>query len=203
LKEYKRSLNFIAAQLKRDSRTTVALTQNNPYNLEATLYYSIFYATFAPLLKKSFMKRIIESRKLFAITENTDLGQLKLIYRNLMKQWHPDKFREGDEKAAEAEAMSKNIIEAYHFLVSIAPETHAAAASEYNATTNNCGISDFEYKGTTLKVSFTDGSTYEYFSVPRNIYIKLVNSATQARFARRHIFSTYLYRNVTKSAVAA
>ena len=149
------------------------------------------------------MKRIIESRKLFEITESTDLSQLKLIYRNLMKQWHPDKFREGDEQAAEAEAKSKSIIEAYHFLVSVSPETHASYSQEYTTTTNTCGISDFEYKGTTLKVSFTDGSVYEYFSVPRNIYIKLVNSATQARFARRHIFATYIYRNVTKSAIAA
>ncbi len=149
------------------------------------------------------MKRIIESRKLLEITEQTDLNQLKLIYRSLMKQWHPDKFREGDALAAEAEAKSKSIIEAYHFLVSIAPETHAATAVDYANTTSNCGISDFEYKGTTLKVSFTDGSNYEYFGVPRNIYIKLVNSATQARFARRHIFSTYLYRNISKSAIAA
>ena len=149
------------------------------------------------------MKRIIESRKLFEITESTDLNQLKLIYRNLMKQWHPDKFREGDDQVAEAEAKSKSIIEAYHFLVSVSPETHASYSEEYTHTTTTCGITDFEYKGTTLKISFTDGSVYEYFSVPRNIYIKLVNSSTQARFARRHIFTTYLYRNVSKSAIAA
>jgi curved DNA-binding protein CbpA len=149
------------------------------------------------------MKRIIESRKLLEITEQTDLTQLKLIYRSLMKQWHPDKFREGHEQASEAEAKSKSIIEAYHFLVSVSPETHASYSEEYNNTINTCGIVDFEYKGSTLKVTFTDASIYEYFSIPRNIYIKLVNSATQARFARRHIFTTYLYRNVSKSALAA
>ena len=149
------------------------------------------------------MKRIIESRKILEVTEHADLSELKLIYRNLMKQWHPDKFREGDEQAAVAEAKSKSIIEAYHFLVSVSPETHASYSEEYNNTINTCGIADFEYKGSTLKVSFTDGSVYEYFSVPRNSYIKLVNSATQARFARRHIFTTYLYRNVSKSAIAA
>ncbi len=149
------------------------------------------------------MKRIIESRKLFDINEQTDLNQLKLIYRSLMKQWHPDKFLEGDEQAAEAEAKSKSIIEAYHFLVSVSPETHASYSEEYNSTINSCVIADFEYKGSTLKVTFTDASVYEYFGVPRNIYIKLVNSATQARFARRHIFTNYIYRNVSKSAVAA
>jgi DnaJ-class molecular chaperone len=149
------------------------------------------------------MKRIIESRRLLEISEQTDLSQLKLIYRNLMKQWHPDKFREGDEQAAIAEQKSKSIIEAYHFLVSVSPETHATYSEEYNNTINNCGIADFEYKGTTLKVTFTDTAVYEYFGVPRNSYIKLVNSATQARFARRHIFTTYLYRKASKNAIAA
>jgi DnaJ-class molecular chaperone len=149
------------------------------------------------------MKRIIEARKLLEITEQTSLNELKLVYRSLMKQWHPDKFLEEDGSRVEAETKSKSIIEAYHFLVSVSPETHASYSEEYANTINNCGISDFEYKGTTLKVMFTNGTSYEYFSVPRNIYIKLVNSATQARFARRHIFTTYIYRNVSKNAIAA
>ena len=156
-----------------------------------------------PFKKIGTMKRIIESRKLLEVSEQTDLNQLKLIYRNLMKQWHPDKFREGDEQAAIAEQKSKSIIEAYHFLVSVSPETHAANSHEYNSTINNCGIVDYEYKGTTLKVNFTDSAVYEYFGVPRNTYIKLVNSATQARFARRHIFTSFLYRKTNKSTVAA
>jgi DnaJ-class molecular chaperone len=149
------------------------------------------------------MKRIIEARKLLEITEQTSLSELKLVYRSLMKQWHPDKFLEEDGSRVEAETKSKSIIEAYHFLVSVSPETHATYSEEYASTINNCGISDFEYKGTTLKVMFSNGTSYEYFSVPRNIYIKLVNSATQARFARRHIFTTYIYRNVSKNAIAA
>lgn len=147
------------------------------------------------------MKRIIESRKLLETTQVTTLAELKIIYRNLMKQWHPDKFRESDEQAAEAEMKSKSIIEAYHFLVSVSPETHATYADAYNTTTGTCIIVDFEHKGTTLRVSFSDGSSYEYFGVPRNTYIKLVNAPAQARFARRHIFTTYLYRNISKSAV--
>ena len=71
------------------------------------------------------MKRIGEYRKLFGVEENTDLKGLKTSYRNLVKEWHPDKFREGDEKAAEAELMSRKIIEGYKFLVSISPETNS------------------------------------------------------------------------------
>ncbi len=144
------------------------------------------------------MKRIIEYRRLLDITPETDLGGLKSTYRTLMKEWHPDKFTDDEERKAEAEDKSKNIIEAYHFLVSIAPETKAFNLEEYTQTTNNSGIEDYEYKGQTLKISFQDGSVYEYFGIPKNIYNKFLNSSTLLRFARRHIFYSYTYRNVSK-----
>ena len=147
------------------------------------------------------MKRIQESRKLFNIDHTADLGALKVNYRSMMKLWHPDKFHNDPEQAVVAEQTSQSIIEAYHFLVSIHPETHEVNAESYALTINSCVITDFEYKGQTLKVTFQDGSIYEYFGVPRNIYVKLVNSPTQTRFARRHIFQSFVMRNVTKSAV--
>jgi curved DNA-binding protein CbpA len=148
------------------------------------------------------MNRIINYRKLFDITQETDLGKLKITYRNLMKEWHPDKFIENDERKAEAEIKSKRIIEAYHFLVSISPETHALNAEEYALTTTTSGIDDFSYKGQNLKITFQDGSVYEYFGVPKSVYTKLVNSPTPSRFARRHIFDSHSYRNVSKLATA-
>ena len=121
------------------------------------------------------MKRITDYRKLFAITKDTDLAELKLIYRNLIKEWHPDKFTDNDTLKAEAEIKSKEIIEAYHFLVSISPETHASKLEDYTLTITNSGIDDFLYKGQTLKITFQDGSKYEYFGVPKNTYNKLIN----------------------------
>lgn len=148
------------------------------------------------------MKRITEYRKLFGITQETDLAALKTIYRNLMKEWHPDKFQD-EEKRTEAEIKSKEIITAYHFLVSISPETRKLNIEEYTKTITTAGIDDFNYKGLTLKVTFQDGSVYEYLGVSKNTYNKLVNSPTQARFARRHIFESHTYRkvsNVTEGA---
>ena len=143
------------------------------------------------------MKRILDYRRLFGITQEADLAQLKTIYRNLMKEWHPDKFQEGDELKSQAEIKSKEIIAAYHFLVSISPETNKLNLEEYTKTINTSGIDDFIYKGQTLKVTFQDRSVYEYFGVPKNVYNKLINSSTQARFARRHIFDSYTYRKVS------
>lgn len=144
------------------------------------------------------MKRIIEYRNLFNAGKDTSLSELKKTYRNLVKEWHPDKFQEGDPKLKEAERKSQEIIDAYSFLVSISPETHAQQAAEYALTTKESGIEDYQYKGVTLKVTFQDGNVYEYFGVQRSIYNKLNSSPTIDRFARRHIFHSHTYRKVMK-----
>ncbi|MGE5424661.1 MAG: KTSC domain-containing protein, partial [Syntrophothermus sp.] len=124
-------------------------------------------------------------------------------YRNLVKEWHPDKFDDTDVRKEEAEQKSRQIIDGYHFLVSIAPETITANEAEYNTTITESNISDYKHKGLLLEVTFLDGSTYEYFGVPKNVYIKLVNSDKQLRFAKRNIFNSYLYRRIKKSQEAA
>ena len=144
------------------------------------------------------MKRVNEYKKLFNVEQGYDLKQLKTSYRNLVKEWHPDKFQESDEKHAEAEIKSKQIIDGYHFLVSIAPETKAANLEEYTKTTSEAGIADFQHKGNLLEVSFTDGTTYEYFGVNKALFVKLVNSDRQLRFAKRSIFTSFLYRKSKK-----
>ncbi|MBV5311780.1 MAG: KTSC domain-containing protein [Prolixibacteraceae bacterium] len=148
------------------------------------------------------MKRINEYKKLFNVEPDTDLKTLKTTYRSLVKEWHPDNFQEGDAMVAEAEIKSRQIIDAYHFLVSIAPETIAANLEEYNSTYES-GIADFKHKGLLLEVSFMDGATYEYFGVPKSVYIKLVNSDKQLRFAKRNIFNSYLYRKSKKGVLVA
>lgn len=145
------------------------------------------------------MKKIADYRKLLGVDKTAELKDLKSIYRNLMKDFHPDKFQEEEERLA-AEAKSKEIIEAYHFLVSIAPETREKNLETYTQTTTLSNIHDFEFKQQVLIIHFYDGSSYEYFDVPRAIYIKLVNADSPGRFARRHIFNEYPYRNVVKVA---
>jgi curved DNA-binding protein CbpA len=141
------------------------------------------------------MKKIIGYRKLLGVNEKAGLQELKTIYRNLMKQWHPDKFPDNPELA---EAKSRHIIEAYHFLVSIAPETAAAIFAEFTLTTTTVGISDFDYKNETLQINFVDGNSYEWFGVPKALYIKMVNAPALGRFARRHIYSSFPYRTASK-----
>lgn len=149
------------------------------------------------------MKRINEYKKLFNVEAQIELSDLKKTYRGLIKEWHPDKFQDGDDKAIEAEEMSRQIVDAYHFLVSIAPETRDANLEEYNKTINESGIKDWQHKGLRLELTFMDGTTYEYFGVTRNLFIKFVNSDKQVRFAKRSIFNSYTYRKAKKAMAEA
>jgi hypothetical protein len=144
--------------------------------------------------KKNGMKRINEYKKLFGLETEVDLKTLKKTYRDLVKEWHPDKFQNGDALQQEAEINSRKIIDGYHFLVSIAPETIASNLESYTETINNYGIADYMHKGMLLEITFTDGTTYEYFGVTKQVYIKMINSDKLNRFAKRNIYPNYTYR---------
>ncbi len=147
------------------------------------------------------MKRINEYKKLFQIENDIDLAELKLAYRKLVKQWHPDKFQDSDLLKEEASMMGQKVVDGYHFLVSIAPETKAANLDEYNKTINECGIASLNHKGVLLEITFTNGECYEYFGVNGNTFNKLWNADKQVRFAKRSIYNSYIYRKSKKASL--
>ena len=143
------------------------------------------------------MKKIVEYRKLLNVEKTVALTDLKKIYRNAMKESHPDKFHGNLDGQAEAEAHSKNVIEAYHFLVSINPETINHQLPEYKETIATQAVVDYMYDAARLKIVFANGSVYEYISVPKAVYVKMVNADSPGRFAKRHVFSEFPYRKVS------
>ncbi|HEX8563323.1 MAG TPA: KTSC domain-containing protein [Flavobacterium sp.] len=143
------------------------------------------------------MKKINEYRTLLNVDKTAELKDLKTIYRNSMKECHPDKFQNDPEGLAAAEKKSQEVIEAYHFLVSINPETIKNGQAEYNETIATATIVDYKYENVRLHVTFSNGSSYEYISVPKATYIKMVNADSPGRFAKRHIFNAFPYRKVS------
>lgn len=144
------------------------------------------------------MKRINAYKKMFNVEGNIDLKELKTTYRGLVKKWHPDKFQDNDSQKEEAEQMSQKIIDGYHFLVSISPETKQTNAELYKTRTSETGISDFQFKKQVLEVTFNDGAVYEYFGVSPKVFQKMVNTDKLMRFSKRNIFDSYLYRQSKK-----
>jgi hypothetical protein len=118
-----------------------------------------------------------------------------------MKDIHPDAISDDVERHL-AEEKSKEIIAAYHFLVSIAPETLEKDKAEYTRITTSTNIADFYYENSVLYITFLDGNSFEYFGVLRPIYIKMVNAESPSRFARRHIYNEYIYRSTSKLVAA-
>lgn len=145
-------------------------------------------------IRIEYMKRIIEHRKLLAVDKNVTLKELKTIYRNTMKDAHPDKFVDDEEGKLAAEEKSKAVIEAYHFLVSINKETHEKFSEEYTETTEKSNIHDFYMEKQILKIQHLNGNMYEYIGVPKNTYIKMINAESPSRFARRHIYGNFIHR---------
>ena len=145
------------------------------------------------------MKRIIEYRKFLGVDKAVSLKELKSEYRSLMKEWHPDKFADNEEGRIGAETHSKKIIEAYHFLVSVAPETIEQNLEEYTETVGTSQILNYSYEKSLLQLNFVDGSSYEYFGVPKTMYNKFCNADAPARFCRRNIYNEFVYRKVSKA----
>jgi len=145
------------------------------------------------------MKKILDYRRLLGVEKDTSLREMKTIYRNLMKEFHPDMIQDNEALKLEVEEKSKRIIEAYDFLVAIAPETIEQSLPEYTETITQANIVDYQYKAQTLSVEFSDGSKYEFYNVPAVVYGKMMNSGAINRFARRNIFQEFLYRQTGKS----
>ena len=164
----------------------------------------ILIPIFAPDFEKNtIMRRINAYKKLFNVEGGIDLKELKTTYRGLVKQWHPDKFQDSDDKKAEAEIKSQEIIDGYHFLVSISEESRIADLEAYTTRTTVTGIADFQFEKQILEITFMDGAVYQYFGVSPKVFQKMVNTDKLMRFAKRNIFNAYLYRQHKKSAVTA
>lgn len=148
------------------------------------------------------MKRIKEYKKLFNVEKDIDLKEIKSTYRGFVKEWHPDKFLDPDEKL-EAEEKTKYYIDAYHFLVSIAPETKEKNLEEYTETITNSRVVDYDHKSMLLEVEFADGNTYEYFGVNKKLFNRFINAKSMNNFGKRHIFNSFLYRKAKRTAETA
>ena len=144
------------------------------------------------------MRRINEYKKLYKVEKAIDLKEIKTTYRNFVKEWHPDKFQD-PQKKLEAEKITIKIIDAYHFLVSIAPQTREKNLAEYTETINNSRVINYQHKSKLLEVNFADGNTYEYFGVNRTKFIKFINAKSINNFGKRHIFKSFLYRKAKRT----
>ena len=99
--------------------------------------------------------------------------------------------------------MSTKIIDGYHFLVSIAPETKEANLEDFTKTITDFKVDDYHHKSMLLEVTFTDGNTYEFFGVNKKMFLRFVNAKSINNFGKRNIFNKFLYRKSKKALQTA
>jgi curved DNA-binding protein CbpA len=109
-----------------------------------------------------------------------------------MKECHPDKFQ-GDEAGLKAaEEKSKQVIEAYHFLVSINPETTKLNLPEYTETTTTATITDYKFVEGRLIINFSNGSVSMSVLVAKS-NLRENGKCFSGRFIR-HILNSFTWR---------
>jgi hypothetical protein len=129
------------------------------------------------------MKKIVEYRKLLNVDKTAELKDLKTIYRAMMKESHPDKFQ-GDEAGLKKLKKTVKKLLRLPFLVSINPETIKQNLPEYTETISSSTITDYKFVEGRLIINFSNGSIYEYISVPKATYVKMVKQNSPGRFAK-------------------
>lgn len=61
------------------------------------------------------MRKVIEYRKLLGVDKAVTLAELKSLYRNFMKEFHPDKIQDNEELKLEVEEKVKKLLKPITF----------------------------------------------------------------------------------------
>jgi DnaJ-class molecular chaperone len=72
-------------------------------------------------------KDIIEAKELLNLPERASLVEIKSNYRELIKQWHPDKCKKNNKKCNE---MTRKIIFAYNVIITYCNQYQYSFAEE-------------------------------------------------------------------------
>lgn len=72
-------------------------------------------------------REIIDAKKLLNLPERASMEEIKTIYRNMLKKWHPDKSEANDEKCNE---MTRKIVSAYKVIMAYCEQYQYAFTDE-------------------------------------------------------------------------
>ena len=67
---------------------------------------------------------------------------------------------------------------------------------KYSAASSNIASVGYDPSRGTLEVEFLDGSIYQYFDVPKNMYDQLMTETSKGRFLHAYIKNAYPYSRV-------
>jgi hypothetical protein len=66
----------------------------------------------------------------------------------------------------------------------------------YNVASSNIRSIGYDPQTQTLEVEFLNGTVYQYFGVPQNIYDQMMREQSKGRFLNTYIRNQYAYSRV-------
>lgn len=66
----------------------------------------------------------------------------------------------------------------------------------YSVASSNLASVGYEVTSQTLEVEFLNGSVYQYYNVPQNIYDELMRAGSKGRFLNTYVKNAFPYSRV-------
>ena len=66
----------------------------------------------------------------------------------------------------------------------------------YSVASSNIASIGYDANTETLEVEFLNGSVYQYYNVPRNMYDQLIAEGSKGRFLNTYIKNAYPYSRI-------
>jgi hypothetical protein len=157
--------------------------------------------------------------RVLGVTRLSTKEEIRKAFIREIKKWHPDKFPNDPEKAAEALERSKLINQAFELLKEYVPkivsknssqnETHSKSTKSTEAPKRTrVEVQRFKVRSSNvvsvgyhkllkiLQVEYRGGTLYQYYNVPESVFIHLMKVESIGRFMNKNINFRYPYRAV-------
>jgi hypothetical protein len=147
------------------------------------------------------MDKYAEYCGLLGLDTVADTAELKSVYRNAVKRWHPDRYMFDREMQEAAIERIKRINTAYQYvserLSSSPPKPQPVFPSEslleVFLKSSQIISTAYDYSAYSLYIKFKSSNVYRFCEVPPRIYDELISSGSPGLYARKHVYRTYKY----------
>jgi hypothetical protein len=119
--------------------------------------------------------------RILGVTRNSTKEDIKKAYIREIKKWHPDKFQNEPEKALEADAKTKAIIEAYGLLKDYEPNP----VKRYRIRSLNVVSIAYNEQLNILAVWYSSGRVIQYPRVPETTFVRILQSEAKGGFINK------------------
>lgn len=163
--------------------------------------------------------------QILGVTQLSTKDEIKKAYRDKIKMWHPDKFFNCPEKIAEAVEISKKINDAFALLKNYEPPKNSELNSSFKKYNGNHTTSNFAKRTSSpkearlnilrirvkssnihsvgydklhkvLQVEFLNGSIYQFYDVPENIYKNILKADSKGKYFNCNVSGRFRYECV-------